>query len=221
MEAQNEHLESLKEIRSIMEKSSQFLSLSGLSGVFIGITALIGSLALYFYQYDFFFGQYYKGGIAINNQLVPAEEISEFLMLSFLILLVVLVLAIAFGIVFTTRNAHKKGLPAWSASGKRMVINLFVPLAAGGLFCLSLLFHGIVYLIPSATLIFYGLALFNAGKYTHTEIRYLGIVEVTLGIIASIMVGYGLVIWAIGFGLLHIIYGLTMYFRYERINQQS
>jgi hypothetical protein len=47
------------------------------------------------------------------------------------------------------------------------------------------------------------------------EVRVLGISEVILGLMASWLVGYGLLFWAVGFGVLHIFYGLMMYFRYE------
>jgi hypothetical protein len=44
----------------------------------------------------------------------------------------------------------------------------------------------------------------------------LGICEIGLGLIASIYMGYGLLFWAVGFGVLHIIYGIVMYMKYER-----
>jgi hypothetical protein len=65
-------------------------------------------------------------------------------------------------------------------------------------------------------LIFYGLALLNASKYTLKEIRYLGMSEICLGLIASAWVQFGIVFWGIGFGMLHIIYGTFMYFKYEK-----
>lgn len=136
------------------------MSLSGLSGVFIGITALAGAAVIFIYKYDFFFGRYYRDGVFLNKDLLNDNELFNFQVFSAIVLLVVLILAIGFGIVFTLRNARKKGLPAWSSSGRRMVINLFVPLVAGGLFCLALLYHGMIYLIAPVTLIFYGLALF-------------------------------------------------------------
>lgn len=219
MKSQNEHLESLKEIRSIMEKSSQFLSLSGLSGVFIGILALIGSISIYTYKYDFFFGKYYSGGVFLSEQILPAEEFKNFVIFATLTGIIVLLSAILLGIVFTARNARKRGLPLWSNSARRMLINLFIPLIAGGLFCVALLYHRLIYLIAPATLIFYGLALVNAGKYTIKDIRYLGVLEIFLGILATFFVGYGLILWAFGFGVLHIIYGLTMYWKYERVNK--
>ena len=97
-----------------------------------------------------------------------------------------------------------------------MLVNLFIPLISGGIFCLILLYHNIFFLVAPCTLLFYGVALLNASKYTLPDIRYLGISEIALGLIGSIFVGYGLIIWSIGFGVLHLIYGTVMYLKYER-----
>jgi hypothetical protein len=58
--------------------------------------------------------------------------------------------------------------------------------------------------------------LINASKYTFNDIRYLGFCEIILGLGAAVYVGYGLYFWALGFGILHIIYGAMMYYKYER-----
>ncbi|MFO7655850.1 MAG: hypothetical protein R6W78_02180 [Bacteroidales bacterium] len=207
-----EQLESLHEIRSLMEKSSRFLSLSGLSGVSAGVIALIGAAVAFFYlEFDqryFDINRYFYNGLHLKLQ----QQIG-FLVLDAII---VLVLALTVGVYFTTRKAKKKNLQVWNSAAKRMLINLFIPLIAGGLFCLILLYHHIYFLIAPCTLIFYGLALLNASKYTLPDIRYLGICEIALGIAGSFFIGYGLIIWAIGFGALHIVYGTAMYLKYER-----
>lgn len=104
----------------------------------------------------------------------------------------VLIASLITGCVLTMRKARKKGQSIWDTSAKRLIINLLIPLVSGGLFCLVLLYHGLVGLVAPATLIFYGLALLNASKYTLDDIRYLGICEIGLGLISSVYVGYGL-----------------------------
>lgn len=217
MDTQNEHLKNLQEIRSIMERSTRFISLSGLSGVFAGLVALLGALAVYSFHKEFFFSRYQNGGVFLPEELMSGNALTNFIVFSFVVAFVVLVLALFFATFFTTRNARRKGLPIWDATVRRMLINLFIPLVAGGLFCLILLYHHLVFLIAPSTLLFYGLALINASKFTLTDIRYLGISEITLGLIAMIFVGYGLIFWAVGFGVLHIVYGLAMYIKYERV----
>jgi hypothetical protein len=221
MVQQDEHLNDLQEIRSIMERSSRFISLSGLSGIFAGSFALIGALAVFLYKQDFFWGRYYNNGISLRGELISGAEFSKFLTFILIDGIITLLLALAAGVFFTARNAKRKGMPYWDNTGKRMVINLFIPLVAGGLFCLALLYHKQIYLIAPVTLIFYGLALINASKYTIDDIRYLGICEIILGLLASLFVGYGLVFWVLGFGVLHIIYGSIMYLKYERFDNKS
>lgn len=212
MNSQNEHLETLNEIRSIMERSTKFISLSGLSGVASGVAALIGAGMVYLYlgTTPFSHEEYYY---------VKALDVEKwglnYLQFFFIDAILVLLTAIGFGYFFTSRRAKQKGQKMWDATSLRLGINMFIPLAAGGLFCLALLYHGYIGLVAPSTLLFYGLALVNASKYTLNDIRNLGLCEIALGLIAMIFIGYGLEFWAIGFGVLHIIYGLMMYNKYE------
>ena len=61
-------------------------------------------------------------------------------------------------------------------------------------------------------LIFYGMALVNASKYTLGNVRYLGLAEIVLGLLCAALPGYGFWFWVIGFGVLHIVYGSLIYF---------
>ena len=215
---QKEHLNHLVEIRSLMEKSSRFISLSGLSGVAAGIFALIGLGITYLYlEIIPFTGErfhyinpfnYTKWGI----QLIPFFLLNAGAVFS---------LAISFGIYFTTKKAKKKGQKIWDKVTLRLLISLSIPLVTGGLVCLAMIQHGLYTLIAPCTLIFYGLALVNAGKYTLNDIYYLGLCEILLGLLGLCYIGYGLELWGIGFGILHILYGTLMYFKYERVNSSG
>lgn len=212
MEKQNQHLEQLTEIRNIMDKSTRFISLSGLSGVVAGIAALAGAWLAYRY---FGYNHYYPdmAEYLFRQDGVLTQDTLQFLLLD---AAGVLAVAIGFGSIFTFRKARKEGQHVWDRSGRRMLLNLMIPLSAGGIFTLILLYHGLVFLVPSATLIFYGLALLNASRYTLEDIRYLGLTEIVLGLIAAFFIGYGLLFWAIGFGVLHIVYGIIMYVKHDR-----
>jgi hypothetical protein len=199
------YIEDLKEIKDIMNRSSRFISLSGLSGISAGISALIGAYMAYRIVYT---NQDYQeyGRIFLTN-----ESITQLL----LIALGTLILAIGTGIYFTTRETKKRNQKIWDVQTKRLLINLSIPLLAGGILCLMLLFKGYIGLVAPLTLIFYGLALVNASKYTLNEIRSLGLIEIALGLIATYFIGFGLLFWTIGFGVLHIIYGIIMQWRYK------
>lgn len=212
MNPHQEQLDSLREIRNLMERSSRYLPLSGIAGIIIGLVSL-ASIA-WLYQYlglGVSPNPYYELLLAENGSL-DAENARFFLLLFGSVFLV----SLGVEIYLAERNAKKKGIPAWDATAKRFLVNLFIPMLAGGLFCLVLASQGQVQLILPATLIFYGMGLFTASRYTIEDIRYLGIVELTLGLLASFYPALGLLFWAIGFGVLHIIYGIIIYFKYEK-----
>ena len=78
-----------------------------------------------------------------------------------------------------------------------------------------LFYYGIYFLIVSSMLIFYGLALINVSKFTFNENARLGVLEICLGILAALAPEYPLLIWVTGFGLLHIVFGIYVYLKYE------
>lgn len=212
MNKETDHLKQLTEIRSLMERSSRFISLSGLSGVFAGTFALIGAFAAYKHlDNNINTSSYYDYTVNAN-----AEVDLDLLRFFIFDALFVLIASISAGLLLTWRSAKKKAQPIWDATAKRLLINLMIPLATGGIFCLILMKHQLIGLVAPSTLLFYGLSLINASKYTLDDIRYLGICEIILGLLAALFIGYGLLFWAIGFGLLHIVYGLLMYNKYER-----
>jgi hypothetical protein len=209
------HLDNLSEIRSIMERSSSFLSLSGLGGIFAGIFALLG--AGYAWWLVNIYHNYQRRSFIIES----GDFSLEIVIALFVDALLVLILAVAFGYIFTHRNAKKKGLKLWNKTAKLLLINLAIPLITGGIFVLILIWHGAAFIISATTLIFYGLALINASKYTVHDIRYLGVSQVIIGLVAAIDINNGIIYWGLGFGLMHIIYGSIMYYKYERkLNKQ-
>lgn len=205
MDSKNYH-EDLSHIRSMMERSSRFISLSGLSGVFAGLAALIGAGYVYFVlQRE---GISYFDG---ERNFYSPSLVTELITIGALILGT----ALLSGYIFTANKSKKKGLKIWDATTKRLLITFLVPLVTGGIFCLALLFHHLFVWIAPATLIFYGLALVGAERYTLTDVKYLGYLEIALGLVSLFFLGWGLVFWAVGFGVLHIVYGLIMHKKYK------
>jgi hypothetical protein len=220
MENIEKQLENLSEVKHLIEKSTKFISLSGLAGVFAGFFALLGAAIMYYKFGAFFAMRYSKYGIAYQEML-RGEAYREFIMFGIIVGVSVLVLAILSGVLLTINKAKRKALPIWDNTSKRLLLNLFVPLVAGGLFAAALIYHGLIFLVAPVTLIFYGLALINASKYTIHDVKYLGYIEVTLGILSSFFVGYGLFVWALGFGLMHMVYGILMYYKYEHSKSKA
>lgn len=212
MHESREHLQTLTEIRSLMERSSKFLSLSGLSGVSAGLIALAGAAVVYTRLNERLYtliNLRVSGAYGLSDQ----SDSRQFLVT---VAVGVLVLALLAGTYFTVRKARRQGLSVWNQSSKRLLWAMAVPLAAGGLFCLALLQYNLVWLAFPATLIFYGLALLNGSKYTLRDVESLAYCELGLGLISLFWPGYNLLTWTLGFGLLHIAYGLAMYYKYEQ-----
>ncbi|MDB5191823.1 MAG: hypothetical protein JWQ96_1386 [Segetibacter sp.] len=214
MDNQQEHLNALQDIRQMMQRSNRFISLSGWSGISAGVCALVGA----FFAYNTMHRQgYYTthgySGKAIRGEYSLVSLINEPLVI---IAAFTFVAAFFLAFLFTYIRSKKQNIPIWGITARRLLFNVSVPMLVGGMFILRLIQYNVEGLVAPASLIFYGLALINASKYTLNEIRNLGYAQVVLGIINCYAIGYGLFFWAIGFGVLHIFYGVFMWWKYER-----
>jgi len=180
-----------------MERSTKFFSLSGLSGILAGCCALIGAGVAYYILY--------QGYSFTENMLLDM----------ILLAICVIVGAAVFGVYFSFRKAKKTGAKFWMPVTLQITIDGGVPMVAGGLFCMLLIYHHCSWLVASAMLVFYGLALINAGARTYRDIKILGVCQILVGLLAGFFARYGLLFWAFGFGVLHIVYGIAMYMKYD------
>lgn len=188
----------LKHIRSMMERSTKFLSLSGFSGVGAGLVAVLG---------------------AICAKLILMDKLSvfgDYLFDLIFIALVVIILAASVGYYFSLRKAKKMNSKFWMPVTRQIVVDFAIPMLAGGIFSILLIYNYATHMVASAMLIFYGLALISASSRTYKDIRVLGFSEIILGVLAGIFIYNGLMFWTIGFGLLHILYGIVMYYKYDK-----
>jgi hypothetical protein len=206
---EHQHLETLSDIKRMMERSSRFISLSGLSGIFAGVAALAGAWLSHSWITDYY--------VRWNNSGHYNDDDYNILRLKLIVLgLIVMASALIGGTYFTWRRAKRNNLPIWDVTSRNVLINALIPMCAGGAFIAGLLYNNIETMVAPACLVFYGLALVNASKYTLSDIRYLGIAEIVLGILNVFYLRQGIIFWAVGFGVLHILYGAIMWWKYER-----
>ncbi|MBS1745577.1 MAG: hypothetical protein JST21_05365 [Bacteroidetes bacterium] len=204
----------LSDIKQIMERSSRFISLSGLSGIAAGTCALIGTwFAADVIQRNKAAVRSLKRSITDVNLRSLSEIFGSRL---FQIAILTLIAAMVSAFIFTYRRSKKANVPVWGTTARRLTINVLVPMITGGIFLMALIQNDIYGFIAPGCLIFYGLGVLNASKYTLPETRYLGYGEILLGLINLFFVGEGLYFWAAGFGVLHIVYGIFMWWKYER-----
>lgn len=201
--SEKDYLRDIGEIKNLMNRSSRFISLSGLSGIFAGIYAMIGAGIAYVYLFP------------RPGEYITLHSLNFKLLL--ILLASVLVLSIITAYLLTTRRAKKNNERIWDITTRRLLLNFLIPLVTGGIYILIKLNSQHYGLTASLMLIFYGLALVNASKYTIGNIKYLGYAEIVVGLLCAALPGYGLWFWLFGFGLLHVIYGTIMYLK-EREN---
>ncbi len=208
MKTEEEYIKDLSEIRQMMEKSSKFLSLAGWSGIMAGIYALAGAFLIYR-----LFG---AGAEEIVNADTSNPGLAGSLFKIIAIACIVLLLAVSTCIYLSSKKAEKNREILWNATTRRLVLNMAIPLVVGGILILILVAKGMPEMMAPLTLLFYGLSLVNASRFTFDELRYMGIFEIVLGLLSASYINLSLLFWSIGFGLLHIIYGIYMHWRYER-----
>ena len=208
MKKDTDYLQDIEEIRSLMEKSSKFISLSGWAGIFAGVFALMGSYIAFTYL------DFNPQSLSVDTENNPFQQKQVFSVVQ--LALLVFLLAISFAFFFTHRRAKRKDELLWTPTAKRLVMNMAVPLFTGGILILLFISKGFIGFIAPFSLLFYGLALFTISKFTFDEVKILGLIEILLGLISVYKVSLGLLFWAIGFGVVHIVYGIYVYFKYER-----
>jgi hypothetical protein len=199
--------EELAEIKSMMERSTRFLSLSGLSGILAGIYALVAAGLAWYWIY-----------FPSSSWGTGAESLSFRDLLNRLLLLglITLLAAVSTAYALSKKKGTAATQPFWSPASKRFLQSLFLPVALGGFFCFALLHESAFELIPAALLLFYGIGLVQSAQFTLGEIKNLGYTQLVLGLLAAFFPAFGLLCWAMGFGIFHLIYGTLMYFRHER-----
>ncbi|MDT0559203.1 hypothetical protein RM697_11110 [Ichthyenterobacterium sp. W332] len=196
-----DYLKDISEIKHLMNKSSRFISLSGLSGILAGIYALIGAAVAYY--------------LVDNSVLGYITLDGKLFRICFAILIVIAALSVITGVILTTKKAKRNGEKIWDSSSKRLLFNFLIPLVTGGIYILIILNQERYGQTAALMLIFYGLALINASKYSLGDIKYLGFTEIILGLICAFVPSYGFWFWVIGFGIMHIVYGVIMHFKYD------
>ena len=202
------YINDLADIRSMMERSSKFMSLSGWAGAVAGLYALTAVAITYFYF-----------GVNPTRLMYTSESDPAFIASLpgvVVIGIITMFLAIGKAIAFSYKHSAKKGEKVWNAASRQLAINMAGPLLTGASLIIILMSMGLFGLVAPLTLIFYGLALFHAGRFTFDDVKFLGIIQILLGLVAARYLEYSLLIWTIGFGVVHIVYGTYMYYRYER-----
>jgi len=206
MEKHEEQLAAIQEMRKMMDQATRFKSISGISGMLAGILAIV-CVAIVSYLSN---TNPVQAG-ALETILDSAND--GMVLIAFGILFM---LAVGIGIMLALRNARARGMSAWENAAKRLMFHLAIPVVVGGVFSILLYRIGYPLLVAPVTLLFYGMGLLQGSKFTLDAVRTVGLIQLALGLLATAFLTYGLLIWTLGFGLVHILFGFIIYVKYER-----
>jgi uncharacterized membrane protein len=208
MKKEQDYIRDIADMRSMMERSSKYLSLSGLGALLAGIYALVAC----FFAYKVF-------GIdpsTLTGRYSSEDGFDPGLVKILLLAAIVLIVSLATIFYLSYKKANRSQEKFWNPTAKRVLLNMAIPLMAGGILILIMAAKGLPQYMAPLSLLFYGLAFFNASKFTLDEVRSMAIIEMVLGLLSTWFVEYSLWFWALGFGIVHIVYGIFIYYRYER-----
>lgn len=203
---QEDLVKEIASIRNLMEKSSKFISISGISSVLIGTYALLGAAYAYYEVYGFDSQMGYRDHY-VNEPFIIIKLLTTAVL--------VLIASIFTGVFMAIKKAKAHRQSIWNTTSRALLVAMAIPLCTGGLFAIIAIFKENYAVVSSILLIFYGLALTAGSHYTFSEIKGLGILEIVLGLLALLFPGNGIIFWALGFGVLHIIYGVIVHKKYE------
>ncbi|MCA4792188.1 hypothetical protein [Myroides odoratimimus] len=205
----NKAIEDLNQIKSIMERSTKFLSLSGWSGIWVGLCGLIAATVLYYWQTS---STYSYENLTLEDSYQTAYTAEMLLVLA----ITTFVIAVVGGFYFTIRKTRKQGKSFLNQVTKRLLVRFSIPLIIAGILCLILYKHHLLQFALPTTLLFYGLALFSVQEDTVKEVKAIAALEIVLGLLAFYFLDYTLLLWAIGFGLVHLLYGIILWNKYDK-----
>lgn len=205
---QDDVLKDLSHIRSLMEKSTKFISISGLSGILAGIYTLLAvSFLCWKLKINWLvFGSSSHAAVYIDS----AGPVKIMVITGALLLLI----SVATGVYMALRKAEKAGQSAWNPASRILLVSVAAPLLTGGAIAVMSLIKGYYFALAPCFLIFYGLALYSGSRVSFKELRLLGILQIALGLLAYAYMPFGLLFFALGFGVLHILYGAVIIKKY-------
>lgn len=177
-------MEDLRFIRKTMERGAAFTAVPGWGGVGMGVTALFAAALA-------------------SSQPTPDRWL--------LVWAIEAVLAIVIGIFAIQRKSHRAKLPVLSGAGRKFILSFLPPALAGVAMTAALWKAGAYDLLPGSWLLLYGAAVVTAGTFSVKIIPVMGICFMLFGGAALLaMPAGGDLSMALGFGGLHIGFGITI-----------
>lgn len=181
-------MDNLSFIRATMERATAFTAVPGWGGVGMGVLALAAA-------------------VMAHTRLTPQEWLFTWLCTA--------VAGLALGGWAMTRKARRAGTQVFSYSGRRFVLSYLPPLAVGALLTAALVRAGALWALPGSWLLLYGTGVVTGGAFSVRVVPLMGLCFMALGAIALFAPPHwGTPLMAIGFGGLHILFGIVIARKY-------
>jgi hypothetical protein len=180
-------LEDLRFIRETLERSSAFTAIPG-------------------------WGQVAMGASALPAAWLAARQTSPAMWLT--VWLAEAVFASSIGIAATQNKAQRAGVPLTSGPGRKFALSFLPAVVAGALLTLILYRSGLARILPGTWLLLFGAGVVSAGALSVPIVPALGTCFMFLGVAAFMLPAWGNLWMALGFGGLHLVFGLSIARRY-------
>ncbi len=180
-------MDNLRYIRRTMERAGSFTAVPGAGGAVMGLTAL-------FAAYTAWREPLFAGWLRV--WMVEG------------------VLALAIGVYTAARKARAAQLSLLSGPGKKFMAGFAPPLFAAAVLTLVLIQAGATALLPGVWLLLYGTAVITGGAASVRAVPLMGGAFVACGAAALLLPGSGNLLLALGFGGLHIVFGILIQVKY-------
>lgn len=180
--------ESLRFIHATMERAAGFSAVPGWGGVMMGLTALLAA------------------GVAH-----PLRFTEMWLK----VWLAAAVVATAIGLAAIVLKARRSGMPLAGPAGRKFALALSPAIGAGAILTFVLYRNGSIRDLPGCWLLLYGTAVTSGGALSVRVVPMLGLSLMALGVAAlAAPAVWGDAFLALGFGVLHIVFGIVIARRY-------
>jgi hypothetical protein len=181
-------MDNLRFIREAMERAASFTAVPGWGAVFMGLTALVATL-------------------------IAARQTSAALWMQ--AWLVEAVVALLIGGWAMDRKARRQETSLLSGPARKFILGLTPPLLVGVLLTFVFYRAGIMNDVPGMWLLLYGTGVVTGGAFSVRIVPIMGLSFMVLGAVAFISPAFwGNFYMMVGFGLLHIIFGVIIARRY-------
>lgn len=181
-------VENLTYIRSAMEKSARFTAIPGVGAIFVGVIGI-------------------SAAVLANRQETEAAWLTTWLIAA----------AVAFvgAVIAAEGKAQRMGLSLASGPGRKFLMG-FLPSVVAGVALTAVLARAELWdLLPGVWLLLYGVGIIAAGSASIPIVPISGLLYLLLGVATLVSPpGMGDILMAMGFGVLHLFFGVIIYRRY-------